>query len=157
MTDFLLSKNSLLNAAQSAKYKFWYFFLIDKIWWKMVHKNDNAGVKWGREGAKLCSPPPRCATLPISSVDTFDFLLNPLFWYPCWVLTECAQNFLASDWLLDLCKRHSDWLNFRNFQNKDLAICRSTKDEDIKHCSLYAQYKKISFFAAKSLNRIFRK
>ena len=131
--------------------------ILIKRWSTIIVMLESSEGGGGERGRNSVLPPPRCATLPISSVDTFDFLLNPLFWYPCWVLTECAQNFLASDWLLDLCKRHSDWLNFRNFQNKDLAICRSTKDEDIKHCSLYAQYKKMSFFAAKSSNRIFRK
>ena len=50
--------------------------------------------------------------------------------YPCWAPTneiDCTQNFPALVCLFDLLKQHSDWLNFRHYQNKDYLICRLTK------------------------------
>ena len=39
---------------EAPKKNFGIFFLIDTIWYKMVHNHDHAGVKWGggKRGAK---------------------------------------------------------------------------------------------------------
>ena len=57
---------------EARKKKFDIFFWIDKIWLKMVHNHNHAGVKWvgEREGGEICwgdgvklgCPPPSCAT-----------------------------------------------------------------------------------------------
>ena len=73
--------------------------------------------------------------ISIFTLDTFDFLLNSLFWISLlgslwWELYHWLRIIicLASDWLLGFCQRH--WLKFRQFpgyQIKIKLICRLTK------------------------------
>ena len=62
--------------------------------------------------------------ITISIVDTLI-----IFWYSYWVPTkESSQNVPASDQLLSFCKRHFDWLNFRNWPWYHIKIKNKSAD-----------------------------
>ena len=60
----------------------------------------------------------------ISIVETFDFLLNPIF-------VEIPEFFMASDWLFGFYNQNSDWLQFQQFPGYKCISLKINKKRSI--------------------------